>query len=58
MKFREYGNVIPKTICAKNGIELDIQIEELGNKYDIIDLQFSTNDKELGYSALLLIKEK
>lgn len=57
MKFREYGNVFPKTISASNEAELDKKIEELGAMYNIIDLQFSTS-QDLGFSALLLIKEK
>lgn len=57
MKFREYGNVFPKTISASNEEELDKKIEELGAMYNIIDLQFSTS-QDLGFSALLLIKEK
>lgn len=58
MKFREYKNVIPKTITAKSEEDLDKKIEELGSKYNIIDLQFSTCDNNVMFSALLLIQEK
>ena len=42
MKFREYGEVKPLTIVAASSEELDKQIDFIGQKKDIIDLQFST----------------
>lgn len=61
MKFREYGEVRPVTITADTAGELDSQIEELGSKHDIIDLQFAMatdGDGYVWFSALLLVKEK
>lgn len=62
MKFREYGEVKPITITSKGPLDLDERIEEIGNEYDIIDLQFAISgkieDDTILYSALLLVKEK
>lgn len=62
MKFREYDNVKPKVIVASMDVILESKIEEYEEKYDIIDLQFSSHydhtNKRNCYCALLLIKEK
>ncbi len=62
MKFREYGEVKPITICANFCRELDTKIEDVGKSYDIIDLQFSTcydaYEEKVIFSALLLVKVK
>lgn len=56
MKFREYTDLIPKTIAATNPEELDTQLERLSKDYDYIDLQFAmTND---WYAALALLRKK
>ena len=62
MKFREYGEVKPLTITSDSKQDLDMQIEEIGRKSDIIDLQFATcydSDKyQMYYSALLLVRKE
>lgn len=61
MKFREYGEVKPITISSNSEEGLDKKIAEIGEKQDIIDLQFACAYdnifKEFTYSALLLVKE-
>lgn len=59
MKFREYGKVKPVTLISATPRRLDMAIERLGQKSDIIDLQFAARTKEDGkaeYSALALVK--
>ena len=59
MKFREYGEVVPLTVTASTPRGLDMAIESIGQKRDVIDLQFSTTtkgDSDVEYSALLLVR--
>lgn len=56
MRFREYDNLLPKTVAAHDPEELDAKIERLAEKYDFIDLQFAMTDCQ--YSALALLREK
>jgi len=62
MKFREYGEVTPKTLTAETPQLLDQKIEQVGKAFDIIDLQFSTTGHNtlnmVQFSALLLIRER
>lgn len=39
MKFREYGEVVPLTVTASTPRGLDMAIESIGQKRDVIDLQ-------------------
>lgn len=59
MKFREYGEVLPRTITGDSPQELDANIEAFGSRYDIIDLQYAVAtmaDGRREYSALVLFK--
>lgn len=60
MKFREYGKVRSVILTAKSGKDLSKKIDTLGEKYALIDLQFSTTNTNDGieYSALALIGER
>jgi hypothetical protein len=59
MKFREYGDVLPRTITGLSPFDLDNRIEAFGNKYDIIDLQYAvTKGVGVEYSALILYRPK
>lgn len=61
MKFREHDNLKPLVLTAYSGCYLEEQITEVGRKYNIIDLQFSTAvtvSGDIHYSALLLINKK
>lgn len=57
MRFREYGDVRPQTVVATSAAELDSKIKEIGDKCNIVDLQYSTTDTggAVEYSALLLV---
>lgn len=61
MKFREYGEVKPMTITRYTPKGLDVAIEIIGSRYDIIDLQFSTAvrpiDGQVEYAALALVRK-
>ena len=63
MKFRDEDNLKPiilTSVC--NGKHLEKQIEQLGQEYDIIDLQYSSatfgNVGIVEYSALALVRKK
>lgn len=59
MRFREYVEVKPVTLAARTPRGLDRQIEVLGGKCDIIDLQFASRTLACGepeYSALALVR--
>lgn len=62
MKFREYDNVEPKVIVSSMTSLLESKIKQCEEKYDIIDLQFSTHYDPIWkrdcYCALLLVKGK
>lgn len=62
MNFREYGEVKPITLTFHDKFKLDNNIMDLGNCYDIIDLQFATswdaNAEATAYSVIVLAKEK
>lgn len=62
MLFREYKNVKPVCLCCESAELLEYKIERLGERYDIIDLQFSTHFeqfwKEEKFCALLLVAPK
>lgn len=60
MKFREWDNVYSMVICATEGPELSKRIDEIGEKFNLIDLQYSMG-LEHGitvYSALALVSGK
>ena len=62
MAFRNYKKT--KSLCIEKNTptELDLAVDEIQDKYDIIDLQFSTHFdviwKEARYCAFLLLSEK
>lgn len=56
MKFREYGELVPKTIVADSKEEMDRAIEDLSKDWDFVDLQYSAS--ETFFSALALLKKK
>lgn len=68
MKFREHKNVFPKTLQASSHAGLDALLLEWGNKYEFVDLQFSTHPHvetrggqlkyHTKYVALCLFKER
>ena len=65
MKFREYDNLKPIILTADSDTKLEVALENVGNTYNIIDLQFSTDvvkdlikGQVILYHALLLVEEK
>lgn len=74
MKFREYDNLFVKVFRDRNPETLESIIKEAAEKYNLIDLQYSTTDiitgykttnegkliatTEVEYSALALLQEK
>lgn len=63
MKFREYNNVRAMVLTTKDSMELENLIGRVGERHNIIDLQFSTDfvpDSFMGahikYHALLLVE--
>lgn len=63
MKFRDEDNLKPIILTSlRNGKYLERQIEQLGQEYDIIDLQYSSttvgNVDIVEYSALALVRKK
>lgn len=56
MKFREYDGLTPKTIMADSPEELDRALQQLSDRYELVDLQFSAS--ETFFTALALLKEK
>ena len=62
MLFRQYGNIRPLCICRETSAELEERLDELGQQFDFIDLQFSTHyDSKLNqerFCALLLVRAR
>ena len=59
MAFRNYKNVHPLCVVRTSAEELEKRIDEIQEKFDIIDLQYSTHCDSNGvekFSVLLLIK--
>lgn len=56
MRFREYGELVPKTLVADSKEEMDRMIEALSEEWDFVDLQYSAS--ESFFSALALLKKK
>lgn len=56
MKFREYDDLVPRTLIADSKEELDNVIEKLAEEWDFIDLQYSAS--ETFFSALALLRRK
>jgi len=61
MKFREYQNLKSKIMWAITPTNLTDRVNEFGEQYDIIDIQYSSHQARDGnniYSVFMLYKEK